>query len=174
VTGLHGSVTFGVTIMQRFGYKSKERIFAVASRRRANQRGQSVIETVLLLPWLVFCFVGAFDLGIYSYALISAENAARVVGMYASTSTAIAENPTLACTYALAELKDSPGATNASSCSSGGVVNVSTTYLAIGADGLPAARVSVTYQPSQLFSLPGLINGNLTITRTVEFPIRGS
>ena len=53
-------------------------------------------------------------------------------------------------------------------------MNVSTTYLATGADGLPAAQVSITYKPTQVISLPGLINGNLTITRTVEFPIRGS
>jgi len=45
---------------------------------------------------------------IYSYALISTESAARVVGMYASSSTSVAGNPTLACTYALAELKDLP------------------------------------------------------------------
>jgi len=160
--------------MRLFRHTSRQRAFVGASRSRANQRGQSVIETVLLLPWLVFCFVGAFDLGIYSYALISAENAARVVGMYASTSTSVAENPTLACSYALAELKDSPGVGSTSSCSSGGVVNVSTSYLATGADGLPAAQVSITYKPTQVISLPGLINGSLTITRTVEFPIRGS
>jgi|HubBroStandDraft_4_1064222.scaffolds.fasta_scaffold225659_2 Flp pilus assembly protein TadG len=145
-----------------------------ASRGRANQRGQAVIETALLLPWLVFCFVGAFDLGVYSYALISAENAARVVGMYASASTSVASNPSLACTYALAELKDSPGVGNTSSCSANGVVNVSATYLATGADGLPAAQVTLTYKPTQVIPLPGLLNGSLTITRTVEFPIRGS
>jgi Flp pilus assembly protein TadG len=148
--------------------------FAGASRSRASQGGQAVIETALLLPWLVFCFVGAFDLGVYSYAMISAENAARVVGMYASSSATVAANPTLACTYALAELKDSPGVGSTNSCSANGVVNVSTTYLATGADGLPAAQVSITYKPTQVISLPGLINGNLTITRTVEFPIRGS
>ncbi len=145
-----------------------------ASRGRANQQGQAVIETALLLPWLVFCFVGAFDLGVYSYALISAENAARVVGMYASTSTSVASNPSLACTYALAELKDSPGVGSTSSCSANGVVNVSATYLSTGADGLPAAQVTLTYKPTQVIPLPGLLNGSLTITRTVEFPIRGS
>ncbi|HVN04664.1 MAG TPA: TadE family protein [Bryobacteraceae bacterium] len=138
------------------------------------KRGQAVLEVAFLLPWLCFCFVGAFDLGIYSYALISAENAARVVGMYASSSSSVAQNPTLACSYALAELKDSPGVGSTSSCSSGGVVNVTTSYLASGADGLPAAQVSVTYKPTQVVTLPGLINGGLTITRTVEFPIRGS
>jgi hypothetical protein len=124
------------------------------------------------MPWLVFCFVGAFDLGIYSYAMISAENAARIVGMYASASTSVANNPTLACTYALGELKYSPGVGSTSSCSSSGPVNVTTTYLASGADGLPAEQVTVTYKPTQVISLPGLINGGLTITRTVEFPIR--
>ncbi len=132
------------------------------------------MEVALVLPWLVFCFVGAFDLGVYSFALISTESAARVVGMYASSSTSVAGNPTLACTYALAELKDSPGVGSTSSCSASGPVNVSTSYLATGADGLPAAQVSITYTPSKVISLPGLINGGLSITRTVEFPIRGS
>jgi len=127
-----------------------------------------------MLPWLVFCFVGAFDVGIYSYALISTESAARVVGMYASSSTSVAGNPTLACTYALAELKDSPGVGSTTSCSAGSAVTVSTSYLATGADGLPAAQVSITYTPTQGISLPGLINGGMAITRTVEFPIRGS
>lgn len=143
-----------------------------ASRSRANQRGQSVIEVALLLPWLAFCFAGAFDLGVYSYALISTESAARVVGMYASSSATVASNPTLACTYALAELRDSPGVGSTSSCSLTGVVNVTTSYLATGADGLPAAQVSIAYKPSAVISLPGLINGGMTITRTVEFPIR--
>jgi Flp pilus assembly protein TadG len=145
-----------------------------ASRGRANQQGQSLIEVALLLPWLVFGFIGAFDLGIYSYSLISVENAARVVGMYASSSTSVAENPTLACTYALAELKDSPGVGSTSSCSAGSVVTVSTSYLASGADGLPAAQVSITYTPTKVITIPGLLNGSMTITRTVEFPIRGS
>jgi hypothetical protein len=51
---------------------------------------------------------------------------------------------------------------------------VSATYLATGADGLPAAQVTLTYKPTQVIPLPGLLNGSLTITRTVEFPIRGS
>jgi len=160
--------------MRLFPYTSRKRAFAEAFRSRANQRGQSVIEVALLLPWLVYGFIGAFDLGVYSYSLISAESAARVVGMYASSSTAVAENPTLACTYALAELKDSPGVGSTSSCSAGSVVTVSTSYLASGADGLPAAQVSITYTPTKVISLPGLLNGSMTITRTVEFPIRGS
>jgi len=159
--------------MRLLRYTTRQRTYTGASGRRANQRGQSVIETVLLLPWLVYCFCGAFDLGVYSYALISAENAARVVGMYAATSASVAQNPTLACTYALAELRDSPGVGNTSSCSASGVVNVTTTYLATGADGLPAVQVSIAYTPSQVITLPGLINGSMTITRTVEFPIWG-
>jgi Flp pilus assembly protein TadG len=153
---------------------SRKRVLWGASRKRANQRGQSAIETALLMPWLIFCFCGAFDMGVYTYAMISAENAARVVAMYASTSSSVATNPTLACTYALAELRYAPGVGSTSSCSSGGVVNVTTTYLASGADTLPAAQVTITYKPSKVITLPGLINGALTITRTVELPIRGS
>lgn len=149
-------------------------ILPQGTRTRARQHGHSAVEVALILPWLVYCFVGAFDLGIYSYALISAQSAARVVGMYASSSTTTAQNPAMACTYALAELQDSPGVGNTSSCSSGGIVGVSTSYLATGADGLPAAQVSITYKPPQLIGLPGMLTGKLSITRTVEFPIRGS
>jgi Flp pilus assembly protein TadG len=153
---------------------SRKPVLPQGTRTRAGQKGHSAVEVALILPWLVYCFVGAFDLGIYSYALISAQSAARVVGMYASSSTSTAQNPAMACTYALAELQDSPGMATTSSCASGGVVGVSTSYLATGADGLPAAQVSITYKPPQLIGLPGMLSGKLSITRTVEFPIRGS
>jgi len=125
-----------------------------------------------MLPWLIFSFMGAFDIGMYNSALISTESAARVVAMYASSSTSVAQNPTSACTYALAELRDSPNVGSLSSCSSGGTVNVTTTYNATGADGLPSVSVSVTYKAAPGLTIPGVINGNLTITRTVQMPIR--
>ncbi|MGA2593981.1 MAG: TadE family protein [Bryobacteraceae bacterium] len=139
---------------------------------RAREAGHAAIETALMLPWLIFSFMGAFDVGVYNYSLVSTESAARVVAMYASSSTSVAQNPTSACAYALAELRDAPNVGSTSSCSSGGVVNVTTTYLASGADGLPAVQVSVTYLATPGLSIPGLITGSLTITRTVEMPIR--
>jgi hypothetical protein len=41
---------------------------AVRSNSRQNRiRGQAVIEAALLMPGLVFLFVGAFDTGFYCY-----------------------------------------------------------------------------------------------------------
>jgi len=116
--------------------------------------------------------MATFDVGMYWYALISTENAARVVGMYASRSSSVAQSPTLACSYALGEMRDAPGVGSATTCTASDPVQVTTSYMASGADGLPAAQVSVTYKSSPLLAVPGMITGSLTITRTVQFPIR--
>ncbi len=134
-----------------------------------------MVEISLLVPWLVFSFVGAFDFGIYAYALISTQNAARTAAM-ASATAAIAQNGTAlsstACSYALDELRNAPGVgASLSTCSS--PVTVTAQYLASGADQLPTVRVSVTYQTMQVIPLPGLMAGSWAITRTVEMPIRG-
>jgi Flp pilus assembly protein TadG len=49
-----------------------------------DERGHAMLEAALLLPWVLFLFVGAFDLGFYNYALISTQNAARVAAWYTS------------------------------------------------------------------------------------------
>src|ERR1035441_6069459 len=74
----------------------------------ARERGHAVLETALMLPWVLFLFVGAFDFGFYNYALISTENAARVAAWYTSQTATTATDATTACTYALAELSALP------------------------------------------------------------------
>jgi len=138
------------------------------------EKGHAALETALLLPWMVLSFMAVFDVGMYAYALVSTESAARVVAMYASASQAVAHNPTNACSYALAELRYALNVgSGVTTCSSGGPVQVSTVYVASGADGLPAAQVSVTYTSSPLIPVPGMMAGSVAITRTVQLPIRG-
>ena len=35
-----------------------------------SRRGQALVEVTLLLPWIVFSFVAAFNFGIFAYSMI--------------------------------------------------------------------------------------------------------
>src|SRR5215831_16945480 len=65
--------------------KSPARACSRLSRQRT--RGHAVIEGALLLPVLIFLFVGVFDMGFYLYAMIGVENAARVAVEYTAASS---------------------------------------------------------------------------------------
>jgi Flp pilus assembly protein TadG len=142
--------------------------------RRKLISGQAVVEVTLLVPWLVLSFVAAFNFGIFAYALISTENAARSAAMYASQSLTVAQSGTIVsqvCPYVLGELGDAPGAGSLSSCTSS-PVTVSVTARTPGAGNMNTVKVSVTYNTMQMIPLPGLMAGSLAITRQVEVPIR--
>ena len=144
----------------------------VPSRNRRS--GQAVIEVTLLVPWIVFSFVAAFNFGIFAYALISTQNAARSAAMFASQSLAVAQGGSIVtqvCPYVLGELGDAPGMTGVASCSSA-PVTVTVTPRIPGAGNMNTVQVSVAYRTMQLIPLPGLMAGSLTITRMVEMPIR--
>ena len=150
----------------------------------SRRSGHSIIELTLLLPWVLFLFVGAFDWGFYSWALISTENAARVAAMYTSTNLGTAADSAGACTYALAELAYAPNvaanpAVNSatptagtSGCSTSPVTVVASSVT--GPDGSPASQVSVTYQTPALVPIPGLVPGQISITRVVQMRLRTS
>jgi Flp pilus assembly protein TadG len=130
------------------------------------------MEFALIAPWFVFLFVGAFDFGMASYALISVEGAARAGAMWASASVANAQTPgNIPCTYALAALQYTPSGNGATTCSATGPVNVTTTYNAVGADGNPSVTVTVTYKLS-LIPFLGVAPASMPVSRTVEFSIR--
>ena len=126
-----------------------------------------MLEVALLLPWVLFLFAGAFDLGFYNYALISTQNAARVAAWYTSQTTTTAADATTACTYALAELQAMPNVgTGLSTCNSSPVVVTATQV--VGADGAEATQVSVTYTSPPLVPIPGALPGQYTFNRTVQ------
>ena len=133
----------------------------------ARERGHAVLETALLLPWVIFLFVGAFDLGFYNYALISTENAARVAAWYTSQTKTTATDAATACTYALAELQALPNVgTSVTTCNASPVVVTATQVT--GVDNAEAAQVSVTYTSPQLIPIPGALPGQYTFDRTVQ------
>jgi hypothetical protein len=141
--------------------------------RKANKdriKGHAILEAALLVPWLIFLFIGAFDVGFYSYALICAENAVRVAAEYTATSNFTADDSDTACTLALKEFASVPNLNGVKSCGSLPLIVRATTVTE--ADGSQASAVSVQYQSSQLIPIPGLVSGRLTVTRVAQMRIR--
>ena len=139
-----------------------------ALRRR---RGHSVLEVTFLAPWFFFLFAGAFDMGFYSVAIISTQNAARVASIHTSSNASTAADSAAACQYALAELRSLPNVRSLNSCAA---LPLQVTASAVtGADGAPASQVSVTYQTPALIPIPNL-RGQFTFTRTAQMRVKGS
>ncbi|HVW84564.1 MAG TPA: TadE/TadG family type IV pilus assembly protein [Bryobacteraceae bacterium] len=138
---------------------------------KKNQRGTSIIEFALLMPWYFFLVVGAFDLGFYMYALIATQNAARVGALYCSSSTTAAADSDNACSYALDQLRGLPNVgTGLSTCLASPLTV--TASLVAGPDSSNATSVQVTYTTPQLVPIPGLLPGVMTISRTVIMAVR--
>jgi hypothetical protein len=138
-------------------------------RTQSRERGHAVIEVSLMAPWIFFLFVGALDFGFYAYAIISAENAARVAVMQTSRDTLSQTDSTLACQYALSELSSLPNVGSLSTCAALPVI-VNATAVVDG-DGKKASQVAVTYQTIAMIPIPGL-TGTLTLTRTAQMRLR--
>jgi hypothetical protein len=118
----------------------------------------------MFLPWYLFLFAGAIDFGFYTYSLIGVQNAVRVSSIYCSRSASTATDSTTACSYALDQLRNLPNiGSSMSTCSSPLTV---TTQEVTGPDGSMASSVTVTYQTPQLIPIPGLLPGQLTVSRT--------
>jgi Flp pilus assembly protein TadG len=128
-----------------------------------------VVEVTLLAPWIFFLFAGAFDVGMYSYALISAQNAARAGATYTSRSSTTAADSDGACQYALQELKGLSNVRPLSVCD-GAPLRVTASAIT-GVDGAPASSVSVEYQTEKLIPIPGLA-GQFTFRRTVQMKVK--
>lgn len=149
---------------------------AQALRRFAQERRASaIVEFALLMPWLVFLFLGTFDIGMYIYLLITVENAARVAALQASLSTAGASNSAAACQIALKEMSALQNVSKLSSCGSGTVsatapVSVVATLHSYSATD-SSTRVTVKYLSPQIIVIPGVFPSQMTIQRTAEAPI---
>jgi hypothetical protein len=122
------------------------------------------------MPTLLFLFVGAFDLGFYCYSLIGVENATRVAVEYTATSSYTAGDSTTACTLALSELVTVSNLNGVNSC---GALPLKVSATAVtGIDGSPASQVSVQYRSNALIPIPGLMTGQVTITRVAQMRLR--
>jgi Flp pilus assembly protein TadG len=142
----------------------------MAGTKKRNSRGHAVMEFAFFLPYLIFAFVGIFDWGNYAWALMKTSDAARVATVYTSSSSATAANSSGACTYVLAEMADAPNLSGVTTCSASPLTV--TAAEVTGPDGNNASQVTVAYQTVYLIPIPGLLPGQLTITRVVEIPVR--
>ena len=138
------------------------------SRRPLNS-GHAAVEVTLLAPWIFFLFAGTFDVGMFSYALISTENAARTAAAYTSRSLDTAADADGACQYALQELSGLSNVRKLSTCNAA-PLRVTASKVT-GKDGAPASSVSVEYQTAKLIPIPGL-NGQFAFKRTVEMQVK--
>lgn len=140
---------------------------------RSNERGSAFVEFLLLFPMLFFLFVGAFDMGFLSYALIATQNAARVAALYTSSTATASGDSASACQYASTELAGMPNSSQFLSGCSSLPLQVTAQSIAIGADGKPASSVTVSYRTIQLpvAPIPGF-GRQFTIRRTVQMKVR--
>jgi Flp pilus assembly protein TadG len=128
------------------------------------------MEFAFFLPYLLFAFVGVFDWGNYSWALMKTSDAARIAAIYTSSSPTNEANSSGACTYVLAEMSDASNLSGIANCN-GSPLTV-TASLVTGPDNANASQVTVAYQTVNLIPIPGLLPGQITITRVVTIPVR--
>jgi hypothetical protein len=120
-------------------------------------------------PWIFFLFIGTFDMGFYTHALIATQNAARAAAAHTSRNSLTAADATGACQYALYELKAMSNVRTLTNCNSSPLIV--TASAVTGTDGWPASSVSVTYQTNRMIPIPGLVR-QLNITRTVQMMVK--
>jgi Flp pilus assembly protein TadG len=153
----------------------------LSSGERKSKTGTNVLEFTLLIPWYVFLFVGTFDFGIFAYSLIATQAAGSAGAAYCAASASTCTSNSTACGIALDNLRNLPNVgTGLGTCGTTAVttaapVAVQVTYLA--ATDSPdktyqSASVQVIYQTPQLVPIPGLLSGQLTITRVAKMPVR--
>lgn len=160
-------------------------------RRKRRESGSAIVETALMMPWLVFLFVGVLDMGFFCYALICTQNAARAAAIASATSSI--ETP---CAAALGELNGLPNMIGVGSCgvypadvtdaqpvsvciatlSNTGSSDTSCTSATQCADcTLDAAATSkvakVAYRSLPMVPIPGILMGQLNVTRTAEMRV---
>ena len=140
--------------------------------RKNNRKGTAVIEVSLMLPLVAFLFMGAFDMGYYAFALVSLQDATRVAALYTSTNSTTAADSAGACNYVVNELKTLPNIGSSVTTCSGTPLTV-TVQSVSGPGSTTESVVSVTYQSSYLFPIPGILANQFTWTRTVSMPLRG-
>jgi Flp pilus assembly protein TadG len=147
---------------------------------KSRQRGNSLIEFVLVAPWFFLLFTGVVDAGFATYGLIAVENAARVAALHGAANMVTASDQAGACALVIQELKGLPNVNSSftSSCNAS-PITVTVNYCdsstpctgsTTSVDNGPATFVAVTYQLPPLFQLP--ISGLTSITRTAEMRLR--
>jgi Flp pilus assembly protein TadG len=167
-------------------------------KRKRREGGHAVVEIALLAPWIFFLFVGVFDMGFYSYAIICTENAARAAAIQTAANPNAQTDP-IACNAVWKEMSFLPNVASISPqsctqlplkvvrrtvCTQASVAPNSitceppvaplsqATCADCGSDATAAStQVAVTYQSGIFVPIPGIVTNQLTITRIAEMRI---
>ena len=132
-----------------------------------------MIEFCFLLPWYIFLFVGTLDFGFYSYSLIATTDAARVAASYCSASATTcstgAEQSAVCTNYVVPHLTNLPNIGTAVTTCSASPLTLTINYPSAAScpDRNTCATATVAYQTPKLIPIPGVLPGQLTITKAV-------
>lgn len=138
---------------------------------RRIRSGTAAIEVGLLLPWMVFCFIGSLDWGFFSYALITTANATRVAAEYTSTNSSTAANASAACADVLPDFQNLPNiGSSVTSC--GASPLILTASATSGPDGANASTVEIAYTTKTMIPIPGILASSVTIVNKVQMRLR--
>jgi Flp pilus assembly protein TadG len=135
------------------------------------------MEFALMMPWVIFLFVGAYDWGFYAHALISVEDATREAALYAANQSDGNPVTLTACSIVLSDLEISANVAGVTTCTSGAVTSSSPVGISMSCttlDSVNAVKVAVTYQTLQLIPIPGALAGQMVLYRTAEMPMNTS
>jgi Flp pilus assembly protein TadG len=146
--------------------------------RKERRRGSAIVEAALMTPWIFFLFVGVLDLGFYCYEGVCTQNAARAAALATSASSSL--SAATACTAALGELNSLPNVAKLTTCNAA-PLTVTVTQLS-NTTNPPCADCNVTptatsslatvvYVSPPMVPIPGMLAGQMTITRTAEMRI---
>lgn len=142
-------------------------------KRRSTRHGAALIEAAFALPWLFFLFVGAYDWGFFSFAMIATQNAARMAALYTSSSSTSAADSSGACSYALPEFYNLPNmGSQVTTCGGTSPLSVVAASITSGPDKNPASSVTVTYTLSKMVPIPGFLKSANTFSSMVEMRIK--
>ena len=141
---------------------------------KRSQAGNAIVEVALLVPWIFFLFVGILDVGFYTYALMAVDNAARTAALQTSLSAGTAGDDAVACFAATREMQSLPNVYGKFTCaaSAGGVTQTTPIFaqatLNTARSGDFSTIVTITYAAVPLVPIPGVLTGQMTMTRTAE------
>lgn len=138
-------------------------IGVIESTAPSRERGNAMVELALTVPLLCVLMLAVFDSGVYVYAFISVQSAARAAAMRNSGGTESAVDQATACTIVTDELRGLPSiSTTQTSCASAPLVVSSVLCSGSGscgsatssADGQPSTLVTVSYTLPTMFGIP--------------------
>jgi Flp pilus assembly protein TadG len=149
-------------------------------RKQLGTRGNAMVEFALFAPVMFVALLATVDLGVYTFAFISVENAARAAALRNSSGMESATDQETACAIVIDALRGLPNVNSSfqSSCNGAPITvtsvrcdaSVPCTASVPSADGSPAAAVTVSYRVPDMFRMP--VPGPTVITRTSQMRVR--